>query len=247
MITSINNNENILLVGDTGTGKTTIIQQLHGMLYGGGRSFVWDSSEEAGEKECDLLVYNFNEQSESSDIIGSFRPVNTFSELKLLYDDYLVLLEKSNISRKKNEAVIRYLLQLLKEKKWAKFIDNMLVIIDKLLVEFDKILKSHDGNNAKPLTNSSVNKDHKKNAGTECVQGESRPKREESKKRAAVSVEDVWTLKLYWRELRQKCQMKLRDERISSSQNEKQKHYFEFLDGILLKAVREGHWLILDE
>ncbi|OII75562.1 MDN1 midasin [Cryptosporidium ubiquitum] len=244
IIMSIYNNENILLVGDTGTGKTTIIQQLHYMLYGTNKSYINEHLEEGEDKFCELLVYNFNEQSESSDIIGSFRPINIYNEVKLLYDDYLVLLEKSNISRKKNETIINYLLSLLKERKWEKFINNLIIIIDKLLSEFDNILKNQNSKKIKEKDEEDLDgKDNKSKIDSDITNHD----KKKVNKRTVINIEDIWTLKIYWKDLRQKCLIKLKDSRIKNSENERQKHYFEFLDGILLKAIKEGHWLILDE
>ena len=48
----------MLLVGETGTGKTTAVQQLALML---GRT---------------LVVHNLNQQSDSSELIGGFRPAS---------------------------------------------------------------------------------------------------------------------------------------------------------------------------
>ncbi|KAJ1604672.1 midasin MDN1 [Cryptosporidium canis] len=246
LVTAIYNNENILLVGDTGTGKTTIIQQLHYMLYGAERRHIGDQLDEPEGRCCELLVYNFNDQSESSDIIGSFRPINVYNELKLLYDDYLVLMEKSNISRKKNETIINYLQTLLRGRKWIKFINNLVIIIDKLLSEFDNLLKNQDQKGYRAGHNGGLGEGQ---AGKDKDSGrdQDQARKSKTKKRAVVSVEDIWTLRIYWRELRQKCLIKLKDDRISNNESEGQKHYFEFLDGILLKAVKEGHWLILDE
>jgi midasin len=49
--------EPVLLVGETGAGKTTVIQHLAAVL---------------GQK---LIVQNLNVQTDSSDILGGFRPV----------------------------------------------------------------------------------------------------------------------------------------------------------------------------
>ena len=58
IITSVEMNENVLLVGETGTGKTRIIQEI---------------SELDNQK---LNVFNLSYSTDSVDIFGGFRPVN---------------------------------------------------------------------------------------------------------------------------------------------------------------------------
>jgi midasin len=50
--------EPVLLVGETGTGKTTAVQQLANMV---------------GKK---LHVLNMNQNTDSSDLLGGFKPVD---------------------------------------------------------------------------------------------------------------------------------------------------------------------------
>ncbi|KAK6587902.1 hypothetical protein RS030_81186 [Cryptosporidium xiaoi] len=228
MINSIYNKENILLVGDTGTGKTTIIQQLHYMLFGNNTNKKEVGFNLKNDDYCELMVYNFNDQTESSDIIGSYKPINMYREVKPLYDDYVLLLEKSNISKRKNENILNYLLLLLKEKKWSNFINSLIKICDKVISGLDEILKND---------NSDINLINNNNNCNE---------RNSHKKRTVNSIEDKWTLKLYWKEFKHKCQIKLSDERIIASESNN-KHHFEFVNGILLKSIKEGHWLIFDE
>ena len=49
--------EPVLLVGETGTGKTTVVQQL------------------AQQMGHTLVVHNLNQQSDSSELLGGFRPL----------------------------------------------------------------------------------------------------------------------------------------------------------------------------
>mmetsp|Transcript_47735 Transcript_47735/g.104044 ORF Transcript_47735/g.104044 Transcript_47735/m.104044 type:complete len:88 (+) Transcript_47735:375-638(+) len=55
---------NLLLVGKAGTGKTHIIQQICSIF------------------NKKLLVYNVNAQSEMSDIIGGYQPLDVFVVIK---------------------------------------------------------------------------------------------------------------------------------------------------------------------
>lgn len=56
---AVDNQEPVLLVGETGTGKTSSIQRLARM---------------AGRR---LRVLNLNQQSDSVDLLGGFKPVDT--------------------------------------------------------------------------------------------------------------------------------------------------------------------------
>lgn len=54
---ALQQNEPLLLVGETGTGKTTMVQQL------------------AQATGTELVVLNLSQQTDSSDLLGGFRPV----------------------------------------------------------------------------------------------------------------------------------------------------------------------------
>src|SRR5690606_28699009 len=56
--TCVRMNEPVLLTGETGTGKTTIVQYLATLL---------------GTK---LIVHNLNQQTDSADFIGGYKPVD---------------------------------------------------------------------------------------------------------------------------------------------------------------------------
>ena len=62
--------EPVLLVGETGTGKTSVVQQL---------------AEELGNK---LTVVNLSQQSESGDLLGGYKPVNIRSLVIPMKEDF---------------------------------------------------------------------------------------------------------------------------------------------------------------
>ena len=63
-------NEPILLCGETGVGKTTVLQHLARLL---------------GQK---LVVINLNNQTETCDLLGSFKPVDVNYHMKALKERF---------------------------------------------------------------------------------------------------------------------------------------------------------------
>src|SRR5690554_1904472 len=81
---SVHLNEPVLLVGETGTGKTTVVQHLASLL------------------NQNLTVINLSQQSDSSDLLGGFKPVDVkvlAVPLKNMFDE----LFSRTFSRKKNQ------------------------------------------------------------------------------------------------------------------------------------------------
>lgn len=67
---SIFNQESVLLVGETGTGKTSTLQLL---------------ARHTGNK---LIVLNMNQQSDSVDLIGGYKPVELKVVLKPIREEF---------------------------------------------------------------------------------------------------------------------------------------------------------------
>ncbi|KAI9221601.1 hypothetical protein BC828DRAFT_64979 [Blastocladiella britannica] len=80
---SVSEHEPVLLVGETGTGKTTVVQHLAMTL---------------GTK---LHVINLSQQTEASDLLGGFKPSNVQSQITPLVDEFFALFS-STFSVKKN-------------------------------------------------------------------------------------------------------------------------------------------------
>jgi midasin len=75
-------NEPVVLIGETGAGKTATIQYLSGIL----------------EKE--LKVVNLSKGTDSADLFGGFKPLGLGNFFQILLDDYSLFLEKHKFASK---------------------------------------------------------------------------------------------------------------------------------------------------
>eukprot|EP00127_Corallochytrium_limacisporum_P003804 Clim_evm18s153 gene=Clim_evmTU18s153 len=98
--------EPALLVGETGVGKTTALQYLAKAL---GRN---------------LVVLNMSQQSDTSELIGGYKPMDMSSRMKPLCDDYLQLFDKT-YSRKQNSDWLRILHKSISKGKWKQVLKMM--------------------------------------------------------------------------------------------------------------------------
>ncbi|CAK9092930.1 Midasin (Dynein-related AAA-ATPase mdn1) (MIDAS-containing protein) [Durusdinium trenchii] len=102
LASAIRSDEPALLVGDTGTGKTSVVQHVGRLL---GR---------------EVLVYNFNEQSESTELVGGFRPVDNVMQLMSeLVESFCLTFEKS-FSRRKNAKLLEKLRSDFLDRRWVR-------------------------------------------------------------------------------------------------------------------------------
>ncbi|EGC33347.1 hypothetical protein DICPUDRAFT_154614 [Dictyostelium purpureum] len=100
---SIQFNEPILLVGETGTGKTSVVQYV------------------ADQLNQKLVVLNLNQQSDSSDLIGGFKPV----EMRILclpLKNRFDALFKKTFSEGNNSDFLDKIHQSFLSKNWKNFI-----------------------------------------------------------------------------------------------------------------------------
>ncbi|KAJ6959314.1 midasin isoform X1 [Populus alba x Populus x berolinensis] len=104
-------NEPILLVGETGTGKTTLVQNLAKML---------------GQK---LTVLNLSQQSDVADLLGGFKPIDSLSICIPLYKEFEILFSKT-FSMKENDKIFAYLQKQMKNKNWKPLLNGFKKYVD---------------------------------------------------------------------------------------------------------------------
>ncbi|KAH3662481.1 hypothetical protein OGAPHI_005733 [Ogataea philodendri] len=91
--------EPLLMVGETGTGKTTIVQEVARLL------------------NKKLTVINVSQQTEVGDLLGGFKPVTTKSLAIPLEEDFEELFKRS-FSVKKNEQFMKLLAKMFNKSQW---------------------------------------------------------------------------------------------------------------------------------
>ena len=98
----VSNKETLLLVGETGTGKTTIVQNI------------------ANVTGIKLNVFNMSQNTDSTDLMGGFKPIDTKLMLKPLYIEFLelfcMLLDES-----RNKEFLKVLLNMYSKGKNTEF------------------------------------------------------------------------------------------------------------------------------
>lgn len=87
---SIECNEPVLLCGETGVGKTSSLQHLAKLL---------------GKK---MNVINLSQQTETGDLLGSYKPVDIKSQMKIVKEKFLVLFVKS-FNEHENETFLNHI------------------------------------------------------------------------------------------------------------------------------------------
>ena len=99
--------ENVLLVGETGVGKTSVVQHLASLV---------------GKK---LVTVNFNQQTESADLLGGYKPVNFEHFIKPLREKFEKLFFQT-FSMGDNAKFISHLSTCYASKRWEDLLKLML-------------------------------------------------------------------------------------------------------------------------
>lgn len=189
---SVKMTEPVLLVGETGTGKTTVVQQLSKRL------------------NKTLTVINVSQQTETGDLLGGYKPVNS-KTIAVPVQELFESLFASTFSMKKNEKFYKILHKCFNKNQWK----NVVRLWNEAYKMAQSILKQSD------------------NAEKED------PSR---KKKRKLGSHDKMVLLEQWTSFMEDVK---KFEAQSSSINNS--FVFDFVEGSLVKAVRNGEWLLLDE
>ncbi|CAG9573097.1 conserved hypothetical protein [Leishmania major strain Friedlin] len=171
---AVESHEHVLLTGETGVGKTFIVQYLADQL---GQS---------------LIVHNLNQQTDSSDFMGGWKPLDVGVTVRDLYNGFTELFAAC-FSVEKNAQFLNILQQSVNGRKWGRVLNQII-------------------------------------KGCGCFRAKS------------AKVEYDAAMQQRWEDLEQKA-----NELLDTLEKTRTNFAFCFEEGSLVKAWREGHWILLDE
>ena len=199
--TAVRLSEPVLLVGETGIGKTTVVQQL---------------AESMGHR---LIAVNLSQQSEVGDLLGGFKPVNVRSLAVPLKEEFEDLFAATGISASKNQKYFEQVGKSFAKGQWSK--------VSKLWREAPKMF------------NQIVQQLETKESQQESRNGDEQPTK---RRKTQSKLQSLLDLRPRWNSFSHKLQQF--DVQISGGGNS---FAFTFMEGNLVKAVRNGDWVLLDE
>ncbi|TEA19278.1 Midasin [Colletotrichum sidae] len=199
---AVNLGEPVLLVGETGIGKTTVIQQLADTL---------------GHK---LVAINLSQQSEAGDLLGGFKPVNVRTLAVPLKEEFEDLFSATGISQSKNQKYLEQLGKCFAKGQWAK--------VAKLWREAPKMFKKI----VEELTRRERERSEAQEDGTQPT----KRRKTESKLQSLLELGPRWDQ--FSRNL---AQFEIQLSGGASA------FAFSFIEGNIVKAARNGDWVLLDE
>ena len=188
-IVTVNMGEPCLLVGETGTGKTTVVQEL---------------ARAAGRP---LTTINLSQQSEVGDLLGGFKPVSArgiVMPINEIFEDLFT----ATFSATNNERFLLSLQRTVQKGDWKRTTK----LWREALRMADATLK------------------------TSASETASRPKRRK------IDKTKFEMLKERWKDFASKIEPL--EKQIESSSRS---FAFSFVEGSLVRAVRQGGWVLLDE
>ena len=203
---AVQHQEPLLLVGETGTGKTTCVQHL---------------AEQLGQK---LVPFNLSQQSESGDLLGGFKPVSIRTLVIPLKDEFDELFQQ-NFSQKRSAQFLDRLGECIAKGHWKKVVKLWKAALAEVKTQHQQPIKTHStlqSEQQRPSKRQRTDDPHR--LKTTSVNAEDETQRRRWGQFAAA-VNDIEVL-------------------LSSN---REAMAFTFAEGSIVKAVRNGYWILLDE
>ncbi|XP_067207005.1 midasin [Linepithema humile] len=200
--------EPVLLVGETGTGKTSSVQYL---------------AKSTGYK---LTIINMNQQSESADLLGGYKPVDLKFLIRPIREEFEFMFRNFFVVESRNKLVLKHIGLFYQEQKWKSLIEVMrhitLCAVKKLR---DKCKKYFEDDQV------TLQKDVSKYL------------EQDKKIRQKYINDNEAQIKIDMLRKWERMQEKLDKLRVQV----KNALAFSFIEGSLIKALRNGYWVLLDE
>ncbi|KAF7348332.1 Midasin [Mycena sanguinolenta] len=195
--TAVSIGEPVLLTGETGTGKTSVVTHLASVL------------------RRPLISLNLSHQTESADLVGGFKPIDTRVPGSALHERFLELFE-GTFSRRKNEKFEAEVRKAVGEGRWKRAVG--------LWKESTRLAKERIQAKGKddPKEDSNVNADT--------------PRKRRKVDHGLNVSEASWAA----------FEKDVAEFEVQHVQA-KGKFAFGFVEGPLVKALRSGDWVLLDE
>ncbi|KAI9712029.1 MAG: hypothetical protein M1820_001738 [Bogoriella megaspora] len=194
---AVQQKEPVLLVGETGIGKTSVVQHLAG---------------QAGRK---LQVFNLSQQSESGDLLGGYKPVTIQSlviPMKKTFDDIF----GSTFSFNKNQQYLELLAKCFAKGQWSR--------VCKIWNEAIRMVE--DGSRQSLLPS--------------VAEPPLKKQKTQSSGHWRIDISDANIER--WRNFA--ADLRVLERQIAAGSNA---FAFAFVEGNIIKAVRNGDWVFLDE
>jgi midasin len=201
--------EPMLLVGETGIGKTTCVQQL---------------ADQIGRR---LVSFNLSQQSESGDLLGGFKPVNVRGIIMPLKDEFDELfhheLSPFVKSKDNNKQFTDMLMKACAKGQWRK----VCTMWKSAIPGVEKTFKSTSTPPRSPARSDSrhLRKKRRTSAAHETQEDNAPAFYQARWRKFAADVNDL-------------------DFQLASKSDA---FAFKFVEGSIVKAVRNGDWVLLDE
>ena len=213
--------EPILLVGETGVGKTTVIQEI------------------AKLSDKKFAVVNLSQQTDSSDLIGGFRPKVPGEGVIDMMPAFVELI-KGTWKKGDNEEFLSRVVKLAQKRKWTQLLKAYKAAIKKWSVS-----RGSSPTDVTEAAEPAVASKKSKKAATP-------QKRQRDRGHGADDNDDAddggdggnerRALESRW------CAFAAKTDEMDATTSLMERGFaFGFTEGVLVKAFREGWWLLLDE
>ncbi|PKS10225.1 hypothetical protein jhhlp_001975 [Lomentospora prolificans] len=194
---SVQLKEPVLLVGETGIGKTTVVQQLADIV---------------GRK---VVAVNLSQQTEVGDLLGGFKPVNSLNLAIPLKDEFDELFRATGLAAK-NQPYLNRIAKYITKRQWSKA-SKMWVEGVELFKKLLQVEQKRTRQNGEPPA---------------------KRQRQEAPSRLAHLID----IKTRWDEFAKNL-----DQFNAQTSGNSSAFTFSFVEGNIVKAARNGDWVLLDE